>query len=125
MTPPTNPWSKKSWMCNKRRTKSQMLRQGRAAPLRYQRVLVQLGTSTKKCVVLCVQHNRVRVHTHGKKKDGVWYVRLCDEGVTWVRGHEGEVPDAFRAQVALVVAAPAASFECYTRTWTYCVKTAP
>ncbi len=102
MIPPQNPWSKKSWMRNKRRTKSQALRQGRAAPLRYQRVLVQLGSGTEKCIVLGVQHDRMTVHTHGRKRDGAWHVRLCDEGVTWVRGHEGEVPDAFRAQVALV-----------------------
>ncbi len=29
-------------------------------------------------------------------------VLLVHEGITWVRGHEGEVPDGFRAQVALL-----------------------
>jgi len=26
----------------------------------------------------------------------------CTEGTTWVRGWEGEIPDAFRAQIALL-----------------------
>jgi len=118
---PAQRWSKTSFKRNRRRAKSRELRQGRPAPLRYQRIVAECGDGkTLDCVVLGVQQDRIRVHTHTRKRDGVWYLRLCDEGKTWVRGHAGEVPDAFRAQVALLGVGGTATDVHGSGTWTWC-----